>query len=191
MARGGSTERESRTFGNHVLELEQSNGQVNTSRTLFSAFKKSLIDLAAAQLRSGPGMIAIPDCNTSGMMEPSERKHRISSTQEGHGNIAGEGVADASTLLATLAHTQDSAEEMELQLRTLKETFDLFDRDGDGKISADEFQTLISVVGLDATALEIQDLIAEVDAVHITADRSLTLNLALILTLTHSPSQSQ
>ena len=37
-------------------------------------------------------------------------------------------------------------------------------RDGDGAINVDEFQSLLSVIGMDATDAEASDLVSEVDS---------------------------
>ena len=53
-----------------------------------------------------------------------------SASQSGHGKIEAEGIPEASTLLAQLyeSKAQENPEEMDLRLRTLKDTFDLFDK---------------------------------------------------------------
>merc|ERR1712166_353132 len=93
-------------------------------------------------------------------------KTREMASHSGQGHIEAEGIPEASTLLAQLyeSKTQENPEEMDLRLSTLKDTFDLFDKDGDGSIDVDEFQSLLSVIGMDSTYAEADDLVSEVDS---------------------------
>ncbi len=52
----------------------------------------------------------------------------------------------------------------EEQLNEFKETFSLFDRDGDGTISTKELGTVMRALGQNPTESELQDMINEVDA---------------------------
>ena len=50
------------------------------------------------------------------------------------------------------------------QLAELKEAFSLFDKDGDGSITAKELGTVLRSLGQKPTEAELQDMINEVDA---------------------------
>lgn len=50
------------------------------------------------------------------------------------------------------------------QLTDIRESFDLFDRDGDGHITADEFATILRSWGQNPTEKEVNEIIAQVDA---------------------------
>jgi len=52
----------------------------------------------------------------------------------------------------------------EEQLTEFKETFSLFDKDGDGTISTKELGTVMRALGQNPTESELQDMINEVDA---------------------------
>jgi len=95
-----------------------------------------------------------------------EDKGKQMASHSGQGHIEAEGIPEASTLLAQLyeSKTQENPDEMDLRLSTLKDTFDLFDKDGDGSIDVDEFQSLLSVIGMDSTYAEADDLVSEVDS---------------------------
>jgi len=56
-----------------------------------------------------------------------------------------------------------SASEAFDKLRKLKEAFDVFDKDGDGRISVDELGVVVCSLGVDPTEDELKRMIAEVD----------------------------
>lgn len=49
------------------------------------------------------------------------------------------------------------------QLQDIRESFDLFDRDGDGHITPEEFATILRSWGQTPTDKEVNDIIAQVD----------------------------
>ncbi|XP_033764298.1 calmodulin-A-like [Pecten maximus] len=50
------------------------------------------------------------------------------------------------------------------QIAEFKEAFDLFDKDGDGRVSARELETVMKSLGQEPTEQELVDMINEVDA---------------------------
>ena len=52
----------------------------------------------------------------------------------------------------------------EKQIAEFKETFSLFDKDGDGTITTKELGTVMRSLGQNPTEAELQDMINEVDA---------------------------
>ncbi|KAK0396115.1 hypothetical protein QR680_001570 [Steinernema hermaphroditum] len=49
------------------------------------------------------------------------------------------------------------------QLEEFKEAFELFDRDGDGRITADELGTVMESLGQNPSRQELQDMVNEID----------------------------
>jgi len=56
------------------------------------------------------------------------------------------------------------SDDIQEQLADLQQTFALFDRDGDGRIAVDEFRSILSVMGLDVSTQEAEDMVMEVDS---------------------------
>lgn len=67
-------------------------------------------------------------------------------------------------LQAHLADHMASEVLTEEQILEFKEAFSLFDKDGDGSISTDEFGTVMRSLGMNPTASELQEMINEVNA---------------------------
>ncbi|XP_070538755.1 calmodulin-like [Ptychodera flava] len=66
----------------------------------------------------------------------------------------------------------------EEQLAELKEAFTIFDKDGDGTISSEEFESVMKKLGQNPTKEELQEMINEVDA-----DGTGTINLKVFLAM--------
>merc|ERR1712166_300357 len=103
-----------------------------------------------------------PRRKTKSSIEKEElvRKARRN-TQDG-GLTAG-GVKGAEELLRCLDGRQQN-EEAAAQIDVLRQTFNLFDADKDGLLCVDEFRRLLSVMGLDVTVDEAEDLMSDVDS---------------------------
>ena len=85
--------------------------------------------------------------------------------QEGHGGLCAEGIKSAEELLrANLEGVDAHSQEVITQLEVLRQTFELFDRDGDQLIDGDEFHKITSVMGLDMTKQQSEDLLVEADS---------------------------
>ena len=82
-------------------------------------------------------------------------------TQDG-GLTAG-GVKGAEELLRCLDGREQN-EEAAAQIDVLRQTFNLFDADQDGFLCAEEFRRILSVMGLDVTVDEAEDLMSDVDS---------------------------
>ena len=83
--------------------------------------------------------------------------------QVGHGGLSAEGIKSAEVLLRANLTGVDDCQDVITQLQVLKQTFELFDRDGDGMIDLDEFHKITSVMGLDMTRQQAQDLLLQAD----------------------------
>jgi len=103
-----------------------------------------------------------PRRKTKSSIEKEElvRKARRN-TQDG-GLTAG-GVKGAEELLRCLDGREQN-EEAAAQIDVLRQTFNLFDADKDGLLCVDEFRRLLSVMGLDVTVDEAEDLMSDVDS---------------------------
>lgn len=64
------------------------------------------------------------------------------------------------------------------QIAELKEAFLVFDKDGDGTISAKELETILKSLGTNPTEQELQDMIKEVDV-----DNNGTVDFSEFLTM--------
>jgi len=84
--------------------------------------------------------------------------------QDGHGGITSEGIKSAEDLLRANLKGVAADQDVVTQLEVLKQTFELFDRDGDGIIDNDEFHKITSVMGLDMSKQQAEALVTEVDA---------------------------
>lgn len=63
-----------------------------------------------------------------------------------------------------MAETKQQQELTQEQIMEFKEAFCLFDKDGDGCITADELATVIRSLDQNPTEQELQDMINEIDA---------------------------